>query len=75
MTIATLTLETLTIGMKAKRILSKRNINANIVKIDSSEHGSGCSYGIEFGEPYLYEVISILRENNISYGVYKRTKK
>lgn len=66
-----ITVNTITIGMKGKKALSKYGIKSNLVKIDLSKSQKGCQYGLEFGEQDFYDVISILRENGIEYGVYE----
>lgn len=64
------TVKTVTIGMKCKKALASRGIKASLVKIDFTRSQNGCQYGIEFNERDFYDVISILRENEIEYGVY-----
>ena len=65
------TVKTVTIGLKGKRVLGAKGIKVNIVKIDSTKSMSGCQYGLEFKESQFYDVISILRDNGIEYGVYE----
>ena len=65
------TVKTVTIGLKAKKILSARGIKSRIVKIDSGNSENGCQYGVEFNSSEFYNVINALRENEIQYGVYK----
>ena len=67
----TVTVKTITIGMKAKKALASRGIKSSLVKIDISQSENGCQYGLKFNERDYYEVISALRENGIEYGVYK----
>ena len=56
--------------MKCKKALASRGIKSSLVKIDFTKSENGCQYGIEFNERDFYDVISILRENEIEYGVY-----
>ena len=65
------TVNTITIGMKGKKVLSKNGIKSNLVKIDSSKNQLGCQYGLEFDGNDFYNAVSILRENGIQYGVYE----
>ena len=65
------TVKTVTIGLKGKKVLSAHGIKANIVKIDSTKAENGCQYGLEFNESALYDVVAILREHGIDYGVYE----
>ena len=41
-------LGSMTVAMKAQRILSRSAIRADVVKISSDESKKGCVYGIEF---------------------------
>ena len=41
-------LGSMTVAMKAQRILSRNAIRADVVKISSDENTKGCVYGIEF---------------------------
>ena len=66
-----LTVKTITVGLKARKALNAQGIKSSIVKIDSTKSESGCQYGLEFNDRDFYEVISILREYNINYGVYE----
>lgn len=63
-----LTVSTPTYAIKAKRILRNIGINTEVVKVDTS---NGCTHGIKFSDRYFYDVISMLREKNISYRVYE----
>lgn len=67
-----LTVQTITIGMKAKKVLLRHDIKARIVKLDTSDSKAGCGYGLEFSEKNFYEAVRALRENQIPYGVYKK---
>lgn len=40
--------ESMTMAMKAKRLLSATAIRASVVKISSNQSKRGCTYGIEF---------------------------
>ena len=64
------TVKTITIGLKARKLLSARGIKSRLVKTDASITQSGCQYGIEFDSTVYYDAIRILRENEIEYGVY-----
>ena len=66
-----LTVKTVTIGLKARKILRGCGIKSNLVKIDYTRSESGCQYGLEFDERDFYEVISALKKHEINYGVYK----
>lgn len=65
------TIKTVTIGLKARKILSGHGIKSSLVKIDSEKSENGCRYGLEFNEKDFYDVISALKEKGIEYGVYR----
>ncbi|MBQ4091120.1 MAG: DUF3343 domain-containing protein [Clostridia bacterium] len=42
------TLGSVTLAMRARRILSSRGITCEVIKISASENSRGCIYGIEY---------------------------
>ncbi len=70
----TITVKSITLGLKAKKILAKSGIKSKLVKLDSSKTENGCSYGIEFKSSEFYNIASLLRTNEIEYSVMKRTE-
>lgn len=67
----TVTVKTITIGLKGKKALAAQGIKSDLVKIDFTQTENGCQYGLKFNERDYYNVISILKEQGIEYGVYK----
>lgn len=67
----TVTVKTITIGLKGKKALANKGIKSNLVKIDFTQNQNGCQYGLRFDEREYYDVISTLKENGIEYGAYK----
>ena len=67
----TVTVKTITIGLKGKKALASRGIKSSLIKIDFTQSENGCQYGLRFNERDYREVISILRENGIEYGAYR----
>lgn len=65
------TVKTITIGLKGKRVLSSCGIKSTVVKIEAGASEGGCQYGLQFSEKHFYDAVSALRENGIEYGVYK----
>ena len=65
-----ITVKTITLGLKVKKALAARGIKSRIVKTDASKSRSGCQYGIEFDSSHFYDVVSVMREYEIEYGVY-----
>lgn len=64
----TLTVNSVTYAIKARKLLARDRIQSKLVKVDSSS--SGCTYGIEFDAENFYAVVKILRENRIEYSFY-----
>ena len=64
------TVKTITIGLKGKKALAAKGIKSDLIKIDFTKSQKGCQYGLQFNERDFYDVISILREHEIEYGVY-----
>ena len=67
----TVTVKTITIGLKGKKALAAQGIKSDLVKIDFTQTENGCQYGLKFNERDYYNVISILKEQGIEYGAYK----
>ena len=65
------TVKTITIGLKGKKVLAERGIKSSLVKIDFTKGQDGCQYGLKFNERDYRDVVSILKENGIEYGVYR----
>ena len=66
-----ITLGSMTLAIKAKKLLSKNGINAKLVKPVASQTSNGCSYGIEVGPNDFYSSIVILKSKNMEYSVHK----
>ena len=65
------TVKTVTIGLKGKKVLAADGIKSSLVKIDFTKAQNGCQYGLRFDERDYRNVIRILKENEIEYGVYR----
>ena len=65
------TVKTITIGLKGKKVLAEHGIKSSLIKIDFTKSRDGCQYGLKFNERDYKAVISTLKENNIEYGVYR----
>ena len=65
------TVKTITIGLKGKKALAANGIKSSLVKIDFTKAENGCQYGLKFNERDYRDVIKVLRESNIEYGVYR----
>ncbi len=62
----TLNVGSVTLGIKAKRLLEDNGIKSKLIKTDSSDRG-GCIYGIRIKSTELYKAVMILKENGIAY--------
>ena len=64
----TVTVDNVTYALKVRKLLIKRGIlNVSVVKVDATQ--SGCIHGVEFNEYDFFNVISVLRENDIKYSI------
>ena len=64
----TIIIGSVTYAMKAKRLLSARNIPVQLIKTSQTNAG-GCVHGIEINYVDYMDVIGILMESGISYSV------
>ena len=66
------TIPTITLAMKAKKLLSKRGVSSSVVHLNASENKNGCSYGIEFDIKDYFSVLSTLKESGIPHQHLKK---
>ena len=66
----TITVGSSTYAIKVRRLLSERNIQSKLVKIDASKTVGGCTHGIEFASADYYAVVMELKKAQINYTVY-----
>lgn len=64
------TVGTVTYAIKLRKLLSREGIRSKLVKVDAREGSGGCTNGVEIENKDFYRVISILKNNGISYSVY-----
>ena len=67
----TVTVKTITIGLKGKKILASKGIPSSLVKIDFTKSQNGCQYGLKFNKRDYFAVAEALRENGIEFGEYR----
>ena len=65
------TFPSFTYANKARRLLQRTKISANLIKLGPSENGSGCTYGLSIRREDHFAVVGLFMENNIDYGVIK----
>ena len=65
------TVGSVTLAVKARKLLARAGIRSRLVKTDAAKTGNGCRYGIEFSTFDFYGVSAELRKNGISYEVYR----
>ena len=70
MSSVTLTVGPVTFAIKCKKMLSRHGIKSKLIKVDTGVSG-GCEYGIEIQREHFYTAVIFLREEGISYKVYK----
>lgn len=61
----------ITLAVKAKKLLRASGIHAKLKKSDSLFGDIGCQYAIEVGSDDYFLAISILKNNNIPYSVMR----
>ena len=66
----TITVGSSTYAIKVRRLLSERNIQSKLVKIDASKTVGGCTHCIEFASADYYAVVMELKKAQINYTVY-----
>lgn len=70
-----ITVGSVTFAIKTKRLLLRHGIQARLVKTDTRFTENGCNHGVMIrNEDYLNAVV-ILKENGVSYSVYKPNTK
>jgi hypothetical protein len=70
--LCTAVLGSMTVALKAQRVLAKSAIRAEVIKVSKSTSKSGCIYGIEFDITQLSAVKAILEVNHIEAKEYLR---
>ncbi len=66
-----ITLGSVTYAIKCKKLLNKHGIKSKLIKVDPGLNENGCTYGVEFPKESFYTAVMILRQENISYKVYR----
>jgi hypothetical protein len=61
----------ITLAMKAKRLLSRSGVEAEIIKRGQGGDNGGCVYGLSYKLSSEFTVISILKNSNIPYHFKK----
>ncbi|MBQ8409535.1 MAG: DUF3343 domain-containing protein [Clostridia bacterium] len=69
-TVCTAVTVSMTVALKAQRILAKSAIRAEVIKVSSSSAKRGCTYGIEFDYSLLGNVKDILGRSGIDVKEY-----
>ncbi len=62
-------LGSVTYAIKAAKLIKREGIYVRQTKLDNTPQGRGCTHGIEIYEKDLYDVIYILRNNDIEYRI------
>ena len=67
-----LTIPTVTLALKAKRILGRHGIKANVIKADATTNKNGCAYAIEIPSTDFFSAITLIKEAEIPYGTVSK---
>lgn len=71
-TVCTAVTVSMTVALKAQRILAKNAIRAEVIKISGASAKKGCTYGLEFDCALLGNVKAILQDFGIDVKEYLR---
>ena len=71
-TVCTAVTGSITMALKAQRVLSKNAIQSNTVKVSRSAQKKGCVYGIEFDCALLGNVKNILDSAGVEINEFLR---
>lgn len=66
----TITFNSVTYAIKAKKLLERVGINSKIAKM--TEGKQGCLYGISVINEVFFDAVVILKGNGIEYSVYQK---
>ena len=69
-----ITVGSVTLAMKVRKLLSKKGIRSKLIKVDASKTANGCSYGIRISKDLFYDTVRVLVDNNLSYSIYNPLK-
>ena len=61
-----------TYAFKARKLLLRAGIEAKLIKVSSTESGTGCNHAIEISLDDFYSAVAILRENAVEYSVLSK---
>ena len=67
----TLTFESVTAAIKAKKLLQRMKIQARLIKVDATKSTNGCTHGLQIPSSLFYTVIKELIKDDIKYNVYE----
>jgi len=66
-----LSVGTITIAIKARKLLSRSEIKAKLIKINPRNAELGCIYGLQITASDFYSAVVELKNNGIDYSLYK----
>ena len=66
-----ITVGSVTYAIKAKKLLERSGIKAQLVKVESHKSSKGCNYGIKITSALFFDTVALLRNKGIDYSVYK----
>lgn len=71
-TVCTAVTGSMTVALKAQRVLGKNALRAEVIKVSSSPSNRGCIYGLQFDCVLLENVKSTLHNAGINVKEYLR---
>lgn len=67
-----ITIGSVTLAGKAKKILLRGGIKSKLTKTDAHISAQGCLYALEIDKNSIYDAVRILRENNITATLHEK---
>ena len=69
-----ITLNSVTMALKAKKLLEAHGIATRLLKMDTVRISEGCTHGLEIDYKSFIDAVSILKNRNITYKVDSRSE-
>ena len=64
-----ITLNSVTIALKAKKLFEVHGISSRLLKLDTMKTSEGCTHGLEIDYKSFLDAVSILKNRNIAYSI------
>lgn len=60
-------LKSMTVALKARKVLNEAYIDCEIIKLEPHMTKKGCAYGIKFNCINIYSIENVLNEKRVKY--------